>query len=274
MVTAMERFIANHASHRGSLAVLFTSDEEVGSPSTRDLIEAEAALQAAEATLDDAGRRREATRDELERAVALLGVAVGLVPAAGAAAVALWRRRIGSRYGPVESVVLAATGLLACGVLPLLRERFGSDVGLTVVGMTGARNVLMRAAAGLDIRGVLPDLFEVYSRARVFVAPTRFAAGIPLKVYDAAAHGVPTVITPILARAVGWTHERETLVAASPADFASACHRLHEDRELWERIRSAALEQVRKDCSTASFDHTVAAFRPSRAELRRSSLPH
>ena len=51
---------------------------------------------------------------------ALLGVAVGLVPAAGAAGVALWRRRIGSRYGPAESVVLAGTGLLACGVVPLL----------------------------------------------------------------------------------------------------------------------------------------------------------
>ena len=47
-------------------------------------------------------------------------MAVGLLPAAGAAAVALWRRRIGSRYGPAGSAVLAGTGLLACGVLPLL----------------------------------------------------------------------------------------------------------------------------------------------------------
>ena len=53
-------------------------------------------------------------------AVSLLGVAVGLLPAAGAAAVTLWRRRIGSRYGPAESTVLAGIGLLACGVLPLL----------------------------------------------------------------------------------------------------------------------------------------------------------
>jgi len=53
-------------------------------------------------------------------AVSLLGVVVGLMPAAGAAVVALWRRRIGSRYGPAESAVLAGTGLLACGVLPLL----------------------------------------------------------------------------------------------------------------------------------------------------------
>ena len=53
-------------------------------------------------------------------AVSLLGVMVGLLPAAAAAAAALWRRRIGSRYGPAESAVLAGTGLLACGVLPLL----------------------------------------------------------------------------------------------------------------------------------------------------------
>ncbi|HEX5811704.1 MAG TPA: protein kinase, partial [Pseudonocardia sp.] len=53
-------------------------------------------------------------------AVSLLGVVVGLLPAGGAAAVALWRRRIGSRYGPAESAVLAGTGLLVCGVLPLL----------------------------------------------------------------------------------------------------------------------------------------------------------
>ncbi len=53
-------------------------------------------------------------------AVSLMGVAVGLLPAAGAAAVAVWRRRIGSRYGPAESVVLVGVGVLACGVLPLL----------------------------------------------------------------------------------------------------------------------------------------------------------
>jgi hypothetical protein len=71
------------------------------------------------------GRLHEVTADAVcpggwPWAVSLLGVAVGLAPAAGAAAVAVWRRRIGSRYGPAESVALAATGLLACGVLPLL----------------------------------------------------------------------------------------------------------------------------------------------------------
>jgi hypothetical protein len=53
-------------------------------------------------------------------AVTLLGVGVGLLPAAGAGVVALWRRRIGSRYGFARSVVLVGAGLLAGGVAPLL----------------------------------------------------------------------------------------------------------------------------------------------------------
>jgi glycosyltransferase involved in cell wall biosynthesis len=159
-------------------------------------------------------------------------------------------------------------------VLPLLRAKFGRDVSLMIVGMTGAPTVLARAAAGLDLRGVLPDLSDVYSRARVFLAPTRFAAGIPLKVYDAAAHGVPTVITPILARSIGWVHEREALVASTPEEFAAACQRLHEDRALWERVRSSALERVQEDCSVNNFDRTVAALLNSIADRRRSGAIH
>ena len=48
-------------------------------------------------------------------AVSLLGVGVGLLPAAGAGAVALWRRRRGSRYGPGGTTLLVLTGLLAAG---------------------------------------------------------------------------------------------------------------------------------------------------------------
>ncbi|GAA1259120.1 serine/threonine-protein kinase [Pseudonocardia aurantiaca] len=53
-------------------------------------------------------------------AVSLFGVALGLLPAVGAFVVALVRKRIGSRYGTGESVLLACTGVLFAGLLPLL----------------------------------------------------------------------------------------------------------------------------------------------------------
>jgi hypothetical protein len=39
-------------------------------------------------------------------------------------------------------------------------------------------------------------------------------------------------ITPTLARGIGWMHGRDTLVAATSEEFATACYRLHQDRDL------------------------------------------
>jgi ATP-dependent protease ClpP protease subunit len=52
-------------------------------------------------------------------AVTALGVGVGLLPTAGAVLVAVLRRRIGSRYGAGESVLMALAGLVGAGLLPL-----------------------------------------------------------------------------------------------------------------------------------------------------------
>jgi hypothetical protein len=82
------------------------------------------------------------------------------------------------------------------------------------------------------------------------------------------------VITPILARSIGWVHERDTLVASTPEEFAAACRRLHEDRALWERVRSSALERIQEDCSINNFDRTVAALLNSIADRGRSGAIH
>jgi hypothetical protein len=42
---------------------------------------------------------------------------------------------------------------------------------------------------------------------RVFAAPTRYSPGIPLKVHDAAAHGLPVVRTPLMAEQLDREHE-------------------------------------------------------------------
>jgi eukaryotic-like serine/threonine-protein kinase len=52
-------------------------------------------------------------------AVTVLGIGVGMLPTAGAVLVAVVRKRIGSRYGPGESVLFALAGLVSAGLLPL-----------------------------------------------------------------------------------------------------------------------------------------------------------
>jgi hypothetical protein len=150
-------------------------------------------------------------------------------------------------------------------VLPIVRRTLGRDVALTVVGRSVAPQVEDRADGQIVLVGPVADLTDAFSRARVFVAPTRFSSGIPLKVYDAAAHGLPVVLTPLLAEQIGWTNEQEALVAATPEDFAAQCLRLHTDAALWGRLRARALSRVAQDCSPLRFSRTVSEMLASRA---------
>jgi hypothetical protein len=156
-------------------------------------------------------------------------------------------------------------------VLPQLRAVLGEEVVLSLVGKSESQDVIKRKARGIDFRGQLLDLNEIYENARVFVAPTRFAAGVPLKVYGAAAHGVPCVVTSLLARQLGWSHECEVLIADTPQAFAEQCLRLYRDEALWERIRTTAFERVSRDCDVQSFDWVIENIQVL-AKARRSRV--
>jgi glycosyltransferase involved in cell wall biosynthesis len=85
-------------------------------------------------------------------------------------------------------------------VLPHVRAKLASDVRLIVVG----QSTLQRLSAladdiSVELVGSAEDLSPYYERARIFVAPTRFAAGIPIKILDAAAHGLPVVTASLMA---------------------------------------------------------------------------
>jgi glycosyltransferase involved in cell wall biosynthesis len=123
--------------------------------------------------------------------------------------------------------------------------------------MTSGR-VAALGAPGVEILGAVPELGDLYDAARVFVAPTRFSAGVPLKVYEAASRGVPVVATELLATQLGWEPDQELVVsAAEPAAFAAAVARLYTDEALWRLVREAALARVQRECSEAVFAASV-----------------
>ncbi len=143
-----------------------------------------------------------------------------------------------------------------CNVLPLI-ERDIPEVDLTVAGHTAAPSLVSIERPNIHMKGRLESLDGMYRESRVFIAPTRFAAGIPHKVHEAAAHGIPAVVTPLLARQLGWRHEREVLVGDGPESFAEQCLRLYRDAGLWEGISAAGREAVARDCSEERFRITL-----------------
>src|SRR6185436_16734785 len=63
-------------------------------------------------------------------------------------------------------------------ILPLIRKDLGMDVSVTVAGVCESEHILSLATSTVRILGVVDDLREYYDRARVFIAPSRYAAGI------------------------------------------------------------------------------------------------
>ena len=145
----------------------------------------------------------------------------------------------------------------ASDILPTLRRSLGDGLRLTVVGLNKAPSLAAMDGAQLDLVGMVDSLPAALARARVLVVPTRFAAGIPLKAYDAAMLGIPMVVTGLIATQLGWAAGSDVLVADDATGFAEACARLHQDRALWEAVRANALARARRDCSPAAFRATL-----------------
>ena len=145
-------------------------------------------------------------------------------------------------------------------VAPLLRAELGPAFRLFVAGDASASRLAGLDADWLYMLGRMDSLELVFSACRVFIAPTRFAAGIPHKLHEAAARGLPAVATSLLAEQLGWRAGKELLVADTAAGFADACLTLYRDALRWQSVRDAALAAVERDSSPASFDASVAAL--------------
>ncbi len=138
-------------------------------------------------------------------------------------------------------------------IFPHLRAELGTEVKFLIAGASHPDIVRRLAGESVVFLGRVDDLSEFYNRARLFVAPTRFAAGVPLKIYEAAAHGLPVVATPLLAAQLGWQPGTDLLTGESADAFADACAALYRDAELWNDTRSNALRRMNDDCSPEAF---------------------
>ncbi len=142
-------------------------------------------------------------------------------------------------------------------ILAKIRMELGEDVPFTIAGVNQSDRIKQLAGASVRITGHLPDLGDLYNESRVFVAPTRYAAGIPHKIHEAAARGLPVVATPLLATQLGWQDDDVFLVGWDAMSFARKCIQLYTNQSTWTRLRAAALKRVEEECSEEAFEARV-----------------
>jgi glycosyltransferase involved in cell wall biosynthesis len=145
-----------------------------------------------------------------------------------------------------------------CGeIVPALRAA-GCTAPVVIAGARIPPALQTLGGSAVSWHANVADLSPLYDAARVFIAPTRFGAGIPLKAIEAAARGVPIVGSALVAEQLGWT-TAELTSAGTGAEFAKAIAALYTDAERWARQREAALARVRSEYNPEGFRRALEA---------------
>ncbi len=146
-------------------------------------------------------------------------------------------------------------------VLPIVEQTLGWQTRLTIVGYTAPGVSLERFAnhPRVTLRGSIGNIESIYDQHRIFVAPTRYAAGQPYKIYEAASFGVPVVATELLRRQMNWEDGQDLLSVDGdhPERFAQQIIALYQDEALWQQIRAGALERLRRENSRERYVEAI-----------------
>jgi glycosyltransferase involved in cell wall biosynthesis len=135
-------------------------------------------------------------------------------------------------------------------VWPALRERHPA-ARLLLAGSRAAASVRRAARQpGVDWQEDPPDLGPLLARATVAVAPARGGAGVPMKVLEAWAAGVPVVAHPWSAAGAGGVAGEHLLVAESAPQWLAAVGALLGSAAERARLRESAWRRLRAEYSS------------------------
>jgi O-antigen biosynthesis protein len=153
----------------------------------------------------------------------------------------------GSFFAGVGSPNEDAALYFAQEVFPLVRTHLSCKLFIVGTNPTPAINNL--AASDIIVTGYVENLQKYSDECRINVIPTRFTAGVPLKLLEAMSYGIPTVVSTLVADQINLIDQEQVLIANNTKEFAEKVIRLYSDEELWKRIKRNSLAYVENNFS-------------------------
>jgi sugar transferase (PEP-CTERM/EpsH1 system associated) len=146
-------------------------------------------------------------------------------------------------YRPNED----AAAYFALQVFPLVRRVY-RDACFLIVGRNPTRKVRRLAQIdGVEVTGFVPDVRQSLARARVSVVPFAIAAGIPNKILEAMAYGLPVVATRRATQGLSPGVAEAVEIGETTEEFAAKVMHLLGNREAADQKgiegRSRVIEQ-------------------------------
>ena len=155
-------------------------------------------------------------------------------------------------------------------ILPLVRQ--DEPARFIALGSYPPTKLQALASDAIEIPGYLNDVSGYFDRARVFVAPLRYGAGMKGKIGMAMAMGLPVVTTSIGAEGMGLVDGVHALVADDERGFADAVVRLYRDDSLWEALSTEGRRLAGQEWSPEAMKMRLADLM-SRARSAGSMVP-
>jgi len=127
---------------------------------------------------------------------------------------------------------------------PLVRSMLG-DVQVTIIGDDPPRRLKEFSTDGIVCTGYVEDIMPYFNRCRLSIAPMRYGAGVKGKINSSMSFGVPVVTTSIGAEGMNLTDGEDILIADTPEFFAELITRLYSDDQLWKKISTNGVENIK-----------------------------
>ncbi len=167
------------------------------------------------------------------------------------------RRNIGFLGGFRHTPNAEAVDFFLDRVMPGLIHEL-PDVQFEIYGSAISRENRKRwTRENAVVKGQVDRVEEMLGHIRVFVAPLASGAGVKGKVFDALAHGVPSVLSPLAAEGIGVHDGNDALIATSPEDWIKQVKRVYGDEKLWKRLSAGGRQLIETEHSFARGVQTM-----------------
>ena len=99
---------------------------------------------------------------------------------------------------------------------------------------------------GFLIKGRAESVADVYSKAKVLLAPIPYGAGLKGKLFEAMQFGLPSITTEMGAEAMNGKLDWNGFITTDEADFVEKAIELYNNKSLWETAQKNGYEIIEK----------------------------